>query len=67
MQSQNTPRQNQQNFVHQNYAVRIDWPVPSSDLCTIEHVKENFEKESPAHNTGTKKPPGPQRDVTGGI
>ena len=39
---QNISRQNQQNFFHQNNAVRIDWPVPSSDISTIEHVKECF-------------------------
>ena len=67
MQSQNTPCQNQQNFFHHNNAVRIDWPVPSSDMSTIEHVKEFFEKESLIHNTVTKQPQGPQCGVTGGI
>ena len=33
-------RQNQQIFFHN--VVRIDWPVPSSDMSTIEHVKDFF-------------------------
>ena len=53
MQSQNTPRKNQQHFFHQNNTVHADWPVHSSDMSTIEHVKEFFENESSAHNTGT--------------
>ena len=27
---------------HQSYVVRIDWPVGSSDMSTIEHVKDIF-------------------------
>ena len=29
-------------FFHQNNAVRIDWPVRSSAMSTIEHVKNIF-------------------------
>ena len=41
-QIQNTSRQNQQDFFHQNKAVRIDWPVDSSDMPTIDHAKDIF-------------------------
>ena len=34
--------QNKQIFFHQNNVVRINWPVPSSDMSTIEHVKDFF-------------------------
>ena len=36
-------------------------------MSTIEQGKECFEKESLIHYTGTKKPPGLQCGVTGGI
>ena len=29
-------------FFHQNNVVRIDWPVRSSAMSTIEHVKNIF-------------------------
>ena len=41
-QRKNTSRQSQQNFFHQNKVVRIDWPVRSSDMSTIENVKDIF-------------------------
>ena len=49
-------------FFHQNNAVRIDWPVGSSDMSTIEHVKDIF-----GQNTGTQKHTCSLSGVTGGI
>ena len=36
------PARISKNSFHQNNVVRNDWPVPSSDMSTIEHVKESF-------------------------
>ena len=66
MSNKNIFRQNQQNFYLQNNAVCIDWPIPSLDMPTIEHV-EDFLTVCLTHNSGTKKPLGPQCDFTGGI
>ena len=41
-QAQSTSRQNQQKIFQPNNVVRIDWPVLSSDMFTIEQVKDIF-------------------------
>ena len=33
-------------FFHQNNDMRMEWPVPSSDVSTIENVKDIFDRPS---------------------
>ena len=47
-----------------NNGVRINWPVRSADMSTTER---HFWTEGPTHNSGIKKHPGSQCDVTEGI